>query len=149
MAKPAEKALAKELFLQTSMSQKAIAERVGVTENTMSKWCALWEGEKKLREQGQEQIVQSMMREVIEINEAIKAKPAGERYADARTADARNKIIAGIQRLQRSLALGQYVTVMEEFIDHLAEIDLDLAKRINPVSTQFLKLKSAQHEGSE
>lgn len=146
----ARKKLARELYLQSGMDQKEIAEAVGVTENTMSRWVQPWKREKELRATGMERIVQDMMDEVIEITDAIKAKPAGQRYADSKTADARNKILAGVQRLRSSVTLSSHITVMLDFLKFAAAQEAsDTAAHIKQIGTHYLNAVAQRYEDQQ
>ncbi len=144
MAKIKQRELARELYLQTDKSQKEIATMCEVSEKTLGKWItdANWDGIKKAQRESPEKIINDLYAELEEINTAIKGNDPGHRFADAKTADARNKIIVSINRLKKEVALPQYVAVSTALIDFIASRDLEAAKRVRPLFDEFLRNKS-------
>lgn len=146
MAKIHERELAKELFLQTNLTQKQIAEKVGVGEKTMSIWAieGEWESLKRSQNESPERIIRALYGELEEINRAIQGREEGKRFADSREADARNKIIASINRMTKEVAMPQYVSVCMKLVDFVAARNLSLAKDLSELITEFLLEKSKQ-----
>lgn len=143
--KTTERALAKELYFYTGKTQKEIAGIVGVSEKTLSDWA--WEGDwealKKAVELTPERVVQDLYKELEELNKLIQSREPGYRFADAKEADARRKIVSTIRDMHKQVSLPQFVQVIMGFMDYLLAQDLELAKQVNTYANDFLMEKSA------
>lgn len=116
--------LAKILFTREHLEQKAIAKRVGVSENTISKWVNDFNW-KSLRNRlliGKEELLTNMYEEMAELDAAIKAKPVGKRYADTKQADIRVKNATAIRSLETELAIADLVESGRRFIKHMQAV---------------------------
>lgn len=103
--------LAKILFTREKLDQKEVARRVGVTEKTMGKWVNDFNW-KMLRNRllvGKEEILSNMYEQLEELNNNIKARDKGTRYADTREADILIKYTAAIRNLETELAIADLV----------------------------------------
>jgi hypothetical protein len=113
--------LAKILFTTQKLDQKIVAEKVGVSERTMSEWVNKF-GWKKLRNRllvGKEQILSDLYEELEEMNEAIRSKEKGKRYSDPKQADTKVKLTASIRNLETELSIADLVGAGSKFIKHL------------------------------
>lgn len=113
--------LAKILFTTQKLDQKIVAEKVGVSERTMSEWVNKF-GWKKLRNRllvGKEQILSDLYEELEEMNEAIRTKPKGKRYSDPKQADTKVKLTASIRNLETELSIADLVAAGSKFLKHL------------------------------
>ncbi len=136
----AKKSLAQQLFFNSQFTQKEIAAFVHVTEKTMSEWADKngWHEQKAAMQVTSQRVVQGLYAELLEIDQSIKLKAEGQRYADSKLADARMKLVKTIQALQKDVMLPQYVQVMIAFTDFIKEVDLEKAKELIPLVTDFL-----------
>ncbi|MEE1386305.1 MAG: helix-turn-helix domain-containing protein, partial [Prevotella sp.] len=84
-----KKEWARTLYLRENLTQQEIADRVGVSRVTVSHWCrgGKWEEQKVGLTLTRREQVQSLYRQVAEVNNAIQLKPEGQRYPDAKQAD--------------------------------------------------------------
>lgn len=138
--------LAKILFTREKLDQKVIAKKVGVTEKTISKWVNDF-GWRNLRNRlliGKEEVLSNLYEQISEINQAIKDKPAGKRYADTKEADTLIKYTASIRNLETELAIADLVDSGILFIKYLqkvASIDtvMDVAELWNTFILQSTK----------
>ena len=138
MAKKNEQELAKQLFLQSDKTQKQIASIVGTQESTIGKWVkdGGWEELKETLRTSDEQIIRDLYQELVKITERVKKSEDG--FADSKIADARNKIIASINRMQKQVALPQKVAVCMQLLDFVAAKDLKLGKDLDTHIGRFL-----------
>jgi hypothetical protein len=140
-----EKKVAKELFFNTTLNQKQIAEFVDVHEHTIGEWIKTesWDILKEAQSNSQEKVLAGLYSELHEITTMVQARPAGQRFADAKEADARRKIVSTIKDLEKTVSLAHYVQVMIHFMEFLTlNNDLDLAKKLNPIANQFIMEKT-------
>lgn len=113
--------LAKILFTTQKLDQKVVAAKVGVSENTMTKWVNdfNWRSLRNRLLVGKEEILNGFYEELEEINDVIKKKDAGSRYADTKQSDIRIKLTASIRNLETELAIADIVSAGLKFIKHL------------------------------
>jgi transposase len=116
--------MAKILYTKEKLEQKIIAKKVGVSEQTISKWVTVFNW-KSLRNRllvGKEEILNGLYEEMQEMQEYIKNKDAGERYSDSKMADAKLKITASIRNLETELAIADLVESGIRFIKYLQQV---------------------------
>ncbi len=110
--------LAKVLFTSQKMEQKLVAKKVGVTEVTMSRWVTKF-GWKDLRNRllvGKEEILNNLYEQLEELNNTIREKEKGSRYADTKQADVLIKLTASIRNMETELAIADIVGAGLKFI---------------------------------
>lgn len=139
-----KKELAKDYFTMSNLSQKEIAQKVGVTEKTLSKWANANNKEwKQLRDavgEGMEQEIIRLKRQLKEFNDYIDSKKEGERFGTSKEYDALMKLRRFIDYFD-SNPLSSVVSIMQEFLEFYKMIDLDKAKELSSVSDAFIKSK--------
>jgi transposase len=141
MSKAQEKDYAKILFTTENLTQKEIAERVKVSEKTITKW--IKEGgwaqiKKSLLVTKQHQI--SMLYDQLDwLNNLVSNREV--KVFDSKEADVVSKITASIQRLEIETSVGQVIEVARGVIDFVREIDLDKAKEITKYFDSYIQSK--------
>jgi transcriptional regulator with XRE-family HTH domain len=116
--------LAKILFTREKLDQKVVAKKVGVTEKTISKWVNDF-GWKNLRNRllvSKEEVLSNLYEQLAELNDDIKSKNEGKRYADSKQADSLIKYTASIRNLETELAIADLVESGIRFIKHLQKV---------------------------
>ena len=113
--------LARIYFVEHKMEQKLIAEKVGVSANTVLSWVKKfnWKAERSRMLAGKKQQLNNWYAELDEIDNAIKEKPAGKRYADTKMADVRVKIVTSIRQMETETGISELVDAGTQFIQHL------------------------------
>ena len=110
--------LAKVLYTSQKMEQKLVAAKVDVSEVTMSKWVNQF-GWKNLRNRllvGKEEILANLYEQLEELNDTIREKDKGKRYADNKQADIQIKLTASIRNMETELAIADVVASGLKFI---------------------------------
>src|SRR5690606_5874655 len=81
---------------------KEIARRVNATEHSIGRWAKEdnWELYRKNMLLTREEQMQNLLNELAELNEFIKQKPEGKRFANAKEGDVRRKLIKDIKELE-------------------------------------------------
>lgn len=136
-----KKEYAQHLYCEGVLSQKAIAEKVGVSEKTMSKWAKdeNWERlRKSLLISKQEQLAM-LYDQVDEINKSIRKKPEGERFANSKEADILSKLTASIEQLEEETNISDVVEVCKRFITFLQKHDFEKSKEVVDLCDAFIK----------
>lgn len=132
---------AQMLYTREAITQKEVAQRVGVSENTMSKWVRVggWETMRVSITVTREQTLRRMYMHISEINDAIADRDPGNRYPTAKEADAINKIAAAIDKLEREVGAREVINVSKAFLDWLRRIDLSAAQDISGFFDMYIK----------
>ncbi|MBA3829601.1 MAG: hypothetical protein H0X33_11740 [Taibaiella sp.] len=119
--KPEQYDQARHLYFQSGFTQAQIAATVDVSEKTMSLWVneGRW---KELRTTAA--IVPSVMiddlyYEFAELNEAIRSRPRGMRYATTEEAIVRHRLVAAMKILREHQAAPAHMEVLTNFILYL------------------------------
>lgn len=138
-----KKALAKDIYTLGQFTFEEIAEKVGSTRQTVSKWCkeGQWDELKAGMTVSREQILKGMYAQVHEINKAIQLKNEGERYASPAQADTLSKLSAAIKKMEMDIGISDLVSAGIRFSDWLRPVDMNKAKEFVRLWDAFLKEK--------
>lgn len=138
-----KKEWAKQLFIENKLSQKLIAEKVGVSEKAISRWVndpnENWERLRKSLLISKQEQLGNLYEQLSEINEHIKRKPEGQRFADSKQADIMVKITAAIEQLEEETNLADVFEVGKRFITWLQTHDFEKAKAVVDLYDGFIK----------
>lgn len=114
-----KKDLAKILYTREQLDQKVVAQRVGVSANTITKWVT--EGNwKALRNRmliSKEDQLNSFYEQLGKLNEQVRTSADG--IPDTKQADIMIKLTAAIRNLETDLAIADIVESGIRFIKHL------------------------------
>ncbi len=135
-----KKELAKELFLNTTLTQKEIAERVGVTANTISKWCIPWKKIKAAKTSTRDEIVARYFRMIDNI---LKGAEDEDRCITDGEADKISKLNKAKDSIDKELSLSMYIQVFIEYNSWLINLNADLAKDNNTFQNKFINVKAS------
>lgn len=141
ISKQQQKEYARTLYMRENLTQAEIAERVGVSRQTIIRWCDAerWDDLKAYGTMSSEQQICNLYRQIMEINDKILGREQGERYANAKEADAIVKLTTAINKLQTEAGIHEIVNVGAQFIDFVRAIDLDKAKEFASLFSAFIK----------
>lgn len=135
---------AKLLFTRDNITvQKELAERVGVSEKTMGEWIEEG-GWKKLKRNfilTREEQLANLLDELTELNEAIKNKKEGTRFADSKEANVRRFLIRDIKDLETKALLPELISALTQLLDFVRKNDLGDAQMISKYVDSFIKTK--------
>jgi transcriptional regulator with XRE-family HTH domain len=134
---------AKLLFTQEKLSQKEIAERVNVSEQTITKWVNADNGEwKRLRQSlivTKKEQLSRIYEQMDEITLEIKNREQGKRYASSKEADTLVKLTAAAKNLETEASVSDIIEVAMRFLNFMRPIDLEKAKDISGYFDSFIK----------
>lgn len=138
------KTITKSLYIHEDITQqKALAGRIGVSENTMSKWFKLheedWKRLKKNIVLTREERMADLYDELTEIANHIKTLPEGKRFADSKLGDVRRKLIKDIKELEVNAALPEVIAALTGLVKFVRNENLDEAKIIMNWSDLYIK----------
>lgn len=139
LSKSKERDFAKLLYTQERLSIKEVAERVGVSEKTVSKWRTLdgWDNIRKSLLVTKDQQITHLYNQLEWLNDDISGREA--KIASVKEADVISKITSAIKKLEVDASLGEIFEVGRLFIDFVREIDLNKAKDITTLFDQFIQ----------
>lgn len=137
-----KKELAQLLYVRGVVeNQSELAERVGVSAQTISKWKKVgnWDDFKKSLLTTRQEELRNLYDQLAEINNSIKEKPKGNRFANNKEADVLSKLTATIRNLETEVSIAQTVDVFMKFNDWLRQINLEKAKEVVELQDLFVK----------
>jgi len=114
--------LAKIIFTREHLDQKIVAQRVGVSEKTMSKWVneGKWHDLRKRLLLAKEEQINTLYEQLENLNIAIKA--TDKKHADSKQADILIKITASIRNLETDLAIADLIESGIRFIKYMQQV---------------------------
>lgn len=132
---------AKTLYLKENLTQVEIADRVGVSRQTMCRWVdsGKWEMLKTSLTLTREEQIGHLYRQVAEINKAIASRKQGERFATSKEADILGKLASAINRMESEVGIKDIIEAGTKFIEWIRPIDLEKAKEITSLYDGFIK----------
>lgn len=128
-----KKEIAKLLYINNDFTQKNIAEKIKVTENTIGKWVKdeKWDEQKKALSVSKTTLLKKMYAYL----ETILDKEEGSIVADRVV-----KITRAIERLQdKKASFENYIEVFQNFTNYVSREDIELAKIIVKKQDEFVR----------
>jgi hypothetical protein len=133
---------AKTIYLSDhAITQKAIAEKVGVAERTIASWIAdkHWADLRKSLMSTKSTQISLLYDQLAALNQEIAARE--KPYASNKETDILIKISATIKSLETETSIGEIIQVGRDFIKFVASIDYDLSKQVTAVFDNFINTK--------
>lgn len=136
-----KKEWAKMLYLKEHLMQSEVAERVGVSKQTLCKWVKVekWEELKTSVSLTREEQLGNLYRQVAEINRAIAERKDGERFATSKEADTINKLASAIEKMEKETGISDIISVSKGFLDWLRRTDIEKAKELSLYFDSYIK----------
>ena len=135
------KEFARLMFVHDRLTQKEVAERVGVTEKTMSKWVndEGWEDLRNSLFLSRTEEIRRIQGQLKELNDDIMTREAGKRYPSSGEADILSKLTAALKNLERDVQIHEVVEVMTSFNQFVRDVDLGAAQALAEWQDKFVK----------
>lgn len=133
---------ARLLFTRDGITSfKELSERTGATAKTISGWCKAgnWDKFRQNILLTRDEQMQNLLAELTELNEAIKLKKAGSRYADSKEADIRRKLIRDIKDLSTKASVAEVIEACIRIVKWVSISDLDKAKELTGLFDAYIK----------
>jgi len=136
-----KKSWAKTLFINEHLTQKEIAEKVGISAKTMSKWISSekWETLKTSLTITREEQLANLYRQVAAINESIASRNSDNRFANSKEADVINKLATAINKMEQETGLVDVVSVCKKILKWTRTTDPGKAKELSVLFDTFIK----------
>lgn len=140
-----KKEWAQLMFTKENITQKEIAERVGISEVTMSRWVKAgnWESLKVSITITKEEQLKNIYRQLAELNKTIAERPTdeGNRYATTAESDTINKLATAINKMETDIGLSDIIATFQGLLAWLRTFDVPEAQRIAPILDGYIKTK--------
>jgi predicted XRE-type DNA-binding protein len=136
-----KKEWAKLLFTKEGLSQKEIADKVGVSAVTVNKWVQS-ESWTKLKQSmlatRETQLIRLYM-QLDELNSAIMGREEGKRFPDFKEADSINKLTSSIRSMETDASIMDVVEVAKKLLTWMRALNPDKAVEISHIFDDFVK----------
>ncbi len=138
LKKVQEREYAKLLFTQMGLSQKEVADRVGVTEKTIGKWKdeEQWDQLKTVLITTRSNVIKNLQRQM-----ELWQLEIGDRLAGSKEADILIKLANAIAALEKDTGVSEMVDTGMKFIQFMQQHDMMLAKEVTHHFDLFIKTK--------
>lgn len=137
-----KKDYAKLLYVAEGVTvQKELAERVGVSVQTINKWINKenWESLRASVIITKESELKRMYMQLTELNDKIMKREPGERFANTKEADVLIKLSSAIKQLETDTSVADTIEVLKNFINHVRNDDYGTAKQITALADVYIK----------
>lgn len=137
-----KKEWAQLLFTKENLTQKEIADRVGVSRVTVNRWSqdGKWDELKVSITITREEQLKSLYRQLSEMNAEI-AKRDKNRYPSPAEADTINKLASAIDKMETETGLNDILSTFKSFLNWIRKFDIAEAQRLVPLFDDFVKTK--------
>lgn len=121
--------------------QKELAQRAGVSEQTISKWVRTekWEQIRASVIITKESELKRLYFQITELNDAIESREKGYRYANSKEADVLVKLTAAVRQLETDTSIADSIEVLKNFINQIRQDDYEMAKKVTALADGFIK----------
>ena len=132
---------AKMLYMQGELQSRQIAEKVGVSPVTMSKWSkeGNWEMLRAAVTTTREEQIRNLYMQIAEMNKAIAER--GDKYATSAEADTINKLSAAIAKMEGDYGIADIISVSKQILFWLRKRDPQKAIELSYYFAEFVKEK--------
>lgn len=137
-----KKEWAKLLYTKEHISQKEIAERVGVSTVTINRWVnkERWDDLRVSITITREEQLKNLYRQLGEMNKEISERD-GNKFPNTAEADTITKLANAIDKLEAETGLNEILSAFKEFFNWLRKFNLEEAQRLVPLFDDFIKTK--------
>ncbi|MCD8008353.1 MAG: putative DNA-binding transcriptional regulator [Clostridiales bacterium] len=129
------------LYLKENLTQAEIAEKVGISRQTINKWIKAekWEERRTGITLTREEQVKHLYRQISELNDNINNRPKGERHATSSEADVIAKLSNAIKKMETDVGIADIISVGTRFFDWLRLFDFEKARDMALLFDGFIK----------
>lgn len=133
--------LARVLFCKENQTMQEVAEKMGVSRQTVSKWAKedKWEEQKVGVTLTKEEQIKNLYRQVAELNKAILERDEGSRFATIAEADTISKLSASIKKMEGESGIADVISVGIKFIEWVRKADVSRAREFAEWWDLFVK----------
>lgn len=149
MAKKSEKLLARELYMNTSLTQKEIAQRLKVTVKSIGDWKdeGNWDALRAAKKVTKAALISNYYTILNTMQEQISGRVFPDNVPTSKEADIMAKIGCQIENIDKQSSLQDYILAFEEFLEFMLERNPELARQMAPYQYEFLQEKALKATG--
>ena len=138
------KTLAHDLYMRTNKSLKEIAEVTKVKYDTLLQWSqkGKWKELRAANSITRAQVINNTLLQIKELQDEINGRD--KKYPTSKESDTLIKLGNLIRDLDKGLSLADYISMFEEFLRYLAEVNPEVAKSVGPYTLEFSQNKARQ-----
>ena len=135
-----KKQQAQFLYMAQGMTQKEIAETVGVSERTVYAWIHqyAWDKLRLASFQAPATIADNLCSQLVELQNSIAARQPGNRFPTPQEAEVSRKLVTSLEKMKKYPGLAQNMQVLETFRNYVRPLDKDLARNLGNYISKFL-----------
>lgn len=128
-------------YVVNNLSQKEVAEKVGTSTVTMSKWVreGNWDELRRQMLVTREKQLTRLYAQFDELTRVIEKRPEGERYANSKEADTLNKLTSSIRSLETDASVADVVEVSKRLLNWLRKHNSTKAMEVSAIFNDFIK----------
>lgn len=142
--------IARALYL-SDYPQRDIAARIGVSENTISRWVrdGAWDALRNAQRTSKPSVLRDLYAELAAINNTIAERPQGQQFATPQESLTRSRIVRNIADLEQRYNIGNAVDIGRDFCSFVADTNFDTARQVVNLWDNFLNhLITLQQDGN-
>jgi transcriptional regulator with XRE-family HTH domain len=131
------------LFMDTNLTQKEIAERVGVTEKTITQWKQAedWEIQRSAMNITPKRMIAGYLIQLDRLRKHIEEREENP-WPDASESDRIHKVAKAMKMLQKDLTLTDYINSFEQLYKFINVSDSKLANAMLQFQNEFIRNKA-------
>lgn len=135
-----KKDYAKSLFLHENLTQQEIADRVGVTRRSITRWKedGKWDDLKVSITITKEEQLKNLYNQLKAINEEIAGRKE-KRFATSAEADIITKLANAIEKMEGDIGVSDMISASKKFLTWIRKSDLAKAQELTPLFDAFIK----------
>lgn len=132
---------AKLIYTKEHLSHKEIAAKVGVSQQSITKWSQddHWEDLRISIVVTKEEQLRRLYMQITEMTDNIMNRPEGKRFADPKEADTIIKLTSAIKNLETETSIAEIIDVSMKFLSWLREVDISKAKELGKLFDSYIK----------
>lgn len=132
---------ARKVYLSGDYTLEEVARLTGKTRQTIGRWAKedQWADLKAANSITPELMIKQWQQQIVEINEAISARPPGQRRATPEEADVMSKLRKNIKEMQVDLGIPEVISTLMRFLTWLRPLDPESAIKFNGYMDAFVK----------
>lgn len=138
------KSLAEHIYISDArITLKMLAEKIGVSENTLGKWAKenKWSDKRTSLLTTKSKQLALLYNQLQNINNTI-AQREKDNYATTKEANTIIQLTAAIKNLETETSLGDIIQTAKEFTDYVSETDYEKAKEITKLFDSYINYKA-------
>lgn len=141
MTNKQKKDYAKLLYTMQGLNGKETAEKVGVSQKTMSQWVTKenWDELRASLTITKEQQLKRVYAMINELNTNIADREVKSRYPNSKEADTLNKLSATAKNLESETGIGEIIGAFMKFQHWLRPLDAKKAKEVTDLMDNFIQ----------